>query len=87
MKALVSAVETVRAHMLLASLSPCTQSHLSIKALLMVNGRAVSGDAAQIEALAREIEDGCSGYEPLAVEMLQLAAAVRVFGNSLKRRS
>jgi hypothetical protein len=80
--------DTVSAHLLLAGLPPCANSLANARAAALVRVHGLEKDSDGMEAFARDLEDGCSGYEPMALDVLQLAAAIRILsaGAAARRR-
>ncbi|MDG2520363.1 hypothetical protein P7B02_02325 [Caulobacter segnis] len=78
--------DTVSAHLLLARLPVCVQSLANARAAALIGVHDLNDDPEGIEAFARDLEDSCSGYEPMALDVLQLAAAVRLIGATAASR-
>lgn len=81
-----SVEDTVQSHILIAALAPCDKARAQARAAALVTLNDACDDAPAIEGLARELEDGCSGYEPMALDLLAVAAAMRMIGAAAKGR-
>lgn len=78
--------DTVGSHLLLASLPACVLTMANARAAALIRVHGLCDDPDGIEAFARDLEDTCSGYEPTALDMLQLAAAARIIGAAVASR-
>lgn len=81
-----SVEDTVQAHILIAGLAPCEKARAQARAAALVTLHHACDNAPAIEGLARELEDSCSGYEPMALDLLAVAAAVRMIGEAARGR-
>ncbi|WP_369061892.1 hypothetical protein ABOZ73_07115 [Caulobacter sp. 73W] len=78
--------DTVGSHLLLASLPACAHTMAHARAAALIRVHDLHDDPEGIEAFARDLEDSCSGYEPTALDVLQLAAAARIIGAGVASR-